>query len=145
MLFAKINQKDSEKVYVSVVNAEGATITAGLPVAYVVGATATSMDGANAVIANAAGDYPGFIGIAFKDIPRNGYGLVQTSGAVASMLLSNAGSSITITAGDPLVPAPVGFFSAAPAYANSGFKYVICGLTATVSAASYVSGLIKQV
>jgi hypothetical protein len=59
--------------------------------------------------------------------------------------LSNEGSSITITAGDPLVPAAVGFASAAPTYANSGFKYVINGLTATISAASYITGLIKQV
>lgn len=145
MLFQKINRSDSEKVYVTVTNAEGATITTGLPVAYVVGATATSMDGVNAVIANAAGDMPGFIGVAFKDIPKNGYGLVQISGYVASVLLSNEGSSITVTAGDPLVPAPVGFHSTVPSYAASGFKYVINGSTITVSAASYVSGLIKQV
>jgi len=145
MLFQKVNRDSSEKVYVTVTNAEGATITAGLPVAYAVTAAA-SMDGVNAVIANAAGDYPGFIGVAFKDIPKNGYGLVQISGYVASILLSNEGSSITINVTNPLVPAAVGFASAAPTYANSGFKYILNGsANITVSAASYVSGLIKTV
>jgi len=45
---------------------------------------------------------------------------------------------------DPLVPAPAGVFSAAPTYANSGFKYLVCKTTpAAVSAASYVSALIR--
>lgn len=144
MLIQKVNRTGSEKVYVSVTNMEGATITTGLPVAYVQGA---SMDGSGAVIANSAGDMPGFIGVAFKDIPKNGYGLVQVSGFVQSVLISNVGSSITITVGDPLVPAPVGFFSAAPTYANSGFKWVALASNtpAAVSAASYVSGLIKVI
>jgi len=143
MLFQKVNQKDSEKVYVSVTNAEGATITTGYPVAYALGAG--SVDGSNVVIANATADYPGFIGVAFKDIPRNGYGLVQISGYVASVLVSNAGTSITITVGDPMVPAPVGFYSAAPTYANSGMRWVVPTTSPTVSAASYVSGLIRMV
>lgn len=144
MLFQRVNQKDSEKVFVSVTNSEGATITTGLPVAYALG---NSMDGTQAVIANAAGDYPGFIGVAFRDIPKNGYGLVQISGYVNSVLISNVGTSITINAGDPLVPAPVGFASAAPTYANSGFKWISAAsnVPAAVSAAAYVSGLIKVV
>lgn len=143
MLFPTVNRSDSEKVYVTVTNMEGATITTGLPVAYAMG---TSMDGAGAVIANAAADYPGFMGVAFKDIPKNGYGLVQISGFVNSVLISNVGSSITINVGDPLVPSAAGFFSAAPTYANSGFKWVAAqSVPAAVSAASYVSGLIKVV
>lgn len=144
MLTGLVNRDKDEKVYVTVQNMEGATITTGLPVAYVQG---NSMDGAGAVIANAAADYPGFAGVAFKDIPRNGYGLIQISGFVASVLISNVGSSITINVGDPLVPAPVGFFSAAPTYANSGFKWVSAAsnVPAAVSAAAYVSGLIKTI
>lgn len=144
MLFQKVNQRDSEKIFVAVTNSEGATITTGLPVAYVLG---NSMDGTQAVIANASGDFPGFIGVAFKDIPRNGYGLVQISGFVNSVLISNVGTSITINAGDPLVPAPVGFASAAPTYANSGFKWISAAsnVPAAISAAAYVSGLIKVV
>lgn len=144
MLTQQINKENSEKVYVTVTNMEGATITTGLPVAYVLG---NSMDGSGVVIANAAGDYPGFMGVAFRDIPRNGYGLVQISGYVQSVLISNVGSSITINATDPLVPGPVGFFSGAPTYANSGFKWVqaASNVPAAVSAAAYVSGLIKVV
>jgi len=145
MLFQKINKSDSEKVYVTVTNVEGATITTGYPVAYALGAN--SMDGNAAVIANAPADYPGFIGVAFRDIPRNGYGLVQISGFVQSVLISNTGTSVTINAGDPLVPAPAGFFSASPTYANSGFKWVIAAsnVPPTVSAVAYVSGLIKVI
>lgn len=144
MLFQKVNQKDSEKVYVSITNAQGATITTGYAVAY---ASCVSMEGTSAVIADASGDYPYFLGVAFKDIPRNGYGLVQIAGLVASVLISAVGTSLTINSGDPLVPAPVGFFSAAPTYANSGFRFVtaLSNTPAAVSAAGYVSGLIKMV
>lgn len=146
MLFQKVNKSDSEKVYVTVTNAEGATITTGYPVAYALGAG--SADGSNAVIANATADFPGFIGVAFRDIPRNGYGLVQVSGYVASVLISNVGTSITINVGDPLVPSPAGFFSAAPTYANAGFKWIAAATVPTgsvVSAVAYVTGLIKVI
>lgn len=143
MIFQQLNRTDSENVFVSVYNVEGATITLGLPVAYQVGA---STDGVNAVIANAAADYPGFIGIAKKTIPANDYGLVQVGGFVASILLSNAGTSITINAGDPLVASPAGMFSGAPTYANSGFRFVIASnVPVAVSAAAYASGLLKLV
>lgn len=142
MLLQRVNKKDQEKIFISVKGVEGATITAGLPVAF---AVATSNDGINAVIANASGDMPGFIGIAVADIANNDYGLVQVFGFVNSVLLSNVGSSITINAGDPLVPGPAGMFSAAPAYANSGFKYVIASnVPVAMSAAAYASGLIKM-
>ncbi len=142
MFFQQLNRKDADNVYVSVYNVEGATITTGRAVALAVGA---SNDGVNAVIANAAADYPGFIGIAQKDIPANDYGLIQVSGFVNSVLISNVGSSITINAGDPLVPAPGGMFSAAPTYANSGFTWLFASnVPVAVSASGYVSGLIKM-
>lgn len=125
-------------------NVEGATITTGLPVALVLGA---SNDGLNAVIANAAGDYPGFIGIALNDIPNNEFGRIQGGGFVNSVLISNVGTSITINVGDPLVPAAGGMFSAAPTYANSGFKWVhvASNVPATISGPAYVSGIIRMV
>lgn len=142
MQIAHVNRDSSERVYVYVKNVEGATITTGLPVAYALGAA--SNDGVNAVVANAAGDYPGFIGIALNDIPNNEYGRIQFAGYVNSILVSNVGTSITINAGDPLVPGPAGMFSGAPTYANSGFKWVVAnGVPAAVSAAAYVSGLIR--
>jgi predicted regulator of Ras-like GTPase activity (Roadblock/LC7/MglB family) len=138
-----VNKDLSEKVYIGVKNVEGATMTTGLPVAYVLG---TSNDGVNAVIANAAADYPGFIGVAVRDIANNDYGQVQISGFVNSILISNVGSSITINAGDPLVAAAGGFFSAAPTYANSGFRWIAASnVPVAVSAASYASGIIRMV
>lgn len=143
MQIQDVNKDLSEKVYIGIKNVEGATMTVGLPVAYVLG---TSNDGVNAVIANAAGDYPGFIGVVVKNIANNDYGQVQISGFVNSILLSNVGSSITINAGDPLVPAAAGFFSAAPTYANSGFRWIAASnVPVAVSAAAYASGLIRMI
>lgn len=138
MLFKRLNRDGAENVFRSVLNVEGATMTLGLPASLV----NTSTDGVSAVIANAAGDFPGFIGIAVKDIANNDYGLVQINGLVNSILLSAAGTSITIAVNSPLVPAPAGAYSAAPTWANSGFKGLVALDTATVSAASYVRGLI---
>lgn len=140
MQFAKLNRTDAENVYRTVKNVEGATITTGLPVSLV----NTSTDGVSAVIANAAADFTGFIGVATQDIANNDYGRIQIGGFVNSVLISNVGTSITINANDPLVPAPLGFFSGAPTYANSGFKYLFASnLPVAVSASAYVSGLIK--
>lgn len=142
MQIQTVNRSTPERVYMSIKNVEGATITTGLPVAYALGAA--SNDGLNAVIANAAADYPGFIGIALNDIPNNEYGRIQIAGFVNSVLISNVGTSITINAGDPLVAAPGGMFSGAPTYANSGFKWVQANnVPVAISAAAYVSGLIR--
>lgn len=144
MQIQTINRDNSEKVFVTAKNVEGATISAGLPVARALG---VSNDGVNSVIANAAADYPGFIGVAVADIPNNEYGRIQVSGFVNSVLLSNVGTSVTINVGDPLVPAAGGFFSGAPTYANSGFKWLVAAsnVPAAVSAASYVSALIRLI
>lgn len=143
MIIQRVNQSQSEKVFVSVLNIEGATLTTGWPVAYHI---LNSQDGVNAQLANAAADYVSFIGVASKDIPNNQYGLVQICGYADSVLLSNVGSSITVNAGDPLVPAPAGFFSGAPTYANSGFKFVFASnVPAAISASAYASGLMKLI
>jgi len=143
-MFKKLNREGAENVFRTVLNVQGATITTGRAVS--IKPTTASCDGISAVIADAAGDMPGFIGIATQDIPNNDYGLVQTSGFVQSMLISNEGSSITINGGDPLVPAAAGMASAAPTYANGGFHYVIAAsnVPTAISAAAYVSGLIKM-
>lgn len=148
MQFSKLNREGSERVFRTVLNVEGATITTGNAVS--LKPTAASLDGVNAVIANAAGDMLGFAGIAVRDIPNNDYGLIQTNGLVNSVLLSNAGTSITITAGDLVIPGPAGFYSFNPAVIYSGngahlynFRHVISVDSATVSAAGYVRGLIN--
>lgn len=142
MQFKKLNRDGAENVFRTVLNVQGATITTGHPVSLV----NTSTDGVTAVLADAAADFTGFAGVAYKDIPNNDYGLVQISGFVNSVLLSNVGSSLTINAGDPLVPGPLGFFSAAPTYANSGFKFLFASNVPTaVSVAAYASGLFKGI
>jgi len=141
MQVGTVNRSKSEKVFISVKNVEGATMTVGLPIGYALGA---SNDGVKAVIANGSADMPGFLGVATKDIPNNEYGQVQIAGWVASILLSNAGTSITINVGDPLVPGPSGFFSAAPTYANSGFKWLAAqNVPVALSASAYASGLLR--
>ena len=142
MQIGTVNRDKPEKVFISVKNVEGATITVGLPVGYALGAA--SNNGVNAVICDAAGDKPGFLGVATSDIPNNEYGQIQIAGYVNSILISNVGTSITINAGDPLVPSAAGFFSAAPTYANSGFKWLQAqGVPVAISAAGYASGLLR--
>jgi hypothetical protein len=140
MLF-KMGAYGDERGYMSIKNVSGSTITTGLGVA--IATLAASFDGTQAVIANATTG-SGFIGIAYKDIPANVVANMQMYGAVGSVLISNVGSSLTINNGDPLVPAGGGFFSGAPTYANSGFKYIIASsVPGGVSAQGYVSGYIR--
>lgn len=142
MQLPRVNRDQAENVYRVVKNVEGATITTGLPVSLV----NTSTDGVSAVIANAAADYTGFIGVAVADIANNDFGRVQIGGFIASVLLSNVGTSLTINANDPLVPAPAGFFSAAPIYANGGQRWLFASNTpVAVSGVAYASGLIKVI
>ena len=148
MMFKKLNREGSEQVFRTIYNVQGATITTGYPVS--VKPAAASLDGVNAVIDDAAADHLGFIGFAVKDIANNDYGLVQTNGLVNSVLLSNAGTSITITAGDLIIPGPKGMYSFDPAVIYSGngahlynYKHVVAVDSATVSAAGYIRGLIN--
>jgi len=141
MQFQQLNRDQAENVFRVVKNVEGATITTGLPVSLV----HTSTDGVSGVLANSAADYVGFIGVATNDIANNDYGRVQIGGFIGSVLLSNVGTSLTISLNDPLVPGPLGFFSGAPTYANSGLKGLFASnLPVAVSAGNlYASALIK--
>jgi hypothetical protein len=144
MQISKLNRDGQEKIIITANNVHGATITTGLPVAYAVGA---SNDGASVVGLGAAGaNTPGFLGVALEDIPNNSVGRFQIAGFVNSILLSNFGSSVTVNSGDPLVPAAGGFASAAPTYANSGFRWLFASnVPAVLSTASYASGLIRMI
>jgi hypothetical protein len=139
-----------ERAFLTIKNVEASSITLGYAVAICI-ATTASFDGTNAVMTatGSAASLPGFIGIAVKDIPSNQYGLVQCFGNCASVLLSNVGTSITITSGNPLIPTalPGGLSSAAPTYANGGFNWVIASATPsnTLSQAAplYCSGFVR--
>jgi hypothetical protein len=141
MLIQRVNRSDAEKTFISVRNVGAASLGRG----YGANMVHTSTNGVDVVAAGAGAT--GFVGIATQDIAVNDYGLVQTSGWVASVRISNVGSSITINPNDPLVPAAAGFFSAAPTYVNSGNRWVFASnlpASRVVSAASYVSGLIRM-
>jgi hypothetical protein len=149
MLFKQAALGD-ERAFVTGKNVEATSITTGMGAALRLGTTA-SFDGTQMVraIAGNAGDLPGFLGISVKDIPSNAYGLIQTYGNTASVLLSVTTTSITITAGDPLIPGAVAgtLFSGVPTYAASGFNWVIASNppTGTLSQAAplYCSGFVR--
>jgi hypothetical protein len=150
MLFKQAALGD-ERAFMTVKNVEASSITLGYAVAICV-ATTASFDGTNAVMTatGSAASLPGFIGIATQTIPSNQYGLIQIFGACASVLLSNVATSVTIAAGNPLIPTalPGGLSSGAPTYAASGFNWVIASgpyLSNTLSFAApfYCSGFIR--
>lgn len=145
MQIQQIDRNDPERVQIVVKNVDGSgSITTGLGVALVV--SGASIDGISAVKATAALQ-KGFCGIASKDIPINGFGLVTAWGQVNSILLSHVGTSLTVTAGDTLIPGAVAgtFFSGVTAQAMSTllYKYAVAGSTQTISTAGYVTGIVR--
>lgn len=149
MLFKQSAYGD-ERAFVTFKNVEASSITTGMGVVLRIG-TVASFDGTSSVrsLSTNTGDLPGFLGIAVKDVSSNAYGLAQIYGNTASVLLSNTATSITMTAGDPMVPGVLagGLYSAAPTYAASGFGYVLLSNapTATLSQAAplYASGFVR--
>ncbi len=149
MLIQQLNRTDPERVQIMVKNVDGSgSITTGLGVMF---ATAgVSIDGVSSVKATAAG-IKGFCGVAIQDIGINGFGLVTAWGQVASVQISNVGSSITITAGDTLIPGAVAgtFFSSITAQAMSTllYRYVVAATTVPVDLSnlnqSFVQGVVK--
>jgi hypothetical protein len=139
-----------ERVFMTYKNSSGSSITLGYAVTLAISGTA-SFDGTQTVLAvsTTAVNLPGFLGVSAATIPNTSYGLIQIYGNIASVLVSNMGTSITLTAGDPLIPSAVAgaLFSAAPTYAASGFNWVICSNppTNTLSQAAplYVSGFAR--
>lgn len=148
MQIQAVDRSDPEKVFITVNNVSGNTITTGMAVAFAYG---NSFDGISAVLpaSGTAANLPGFCGIAVSDIANNGYGRVQSYGVNGSIMLSNVATSITINAGDPLIPSALGgaLTSTAPTYANSGLRYVIASSvpsnTLSQAAPLYCAGFIR--
>lgn len=139
------NRTVPERIKIVVKNVDGGgSITTGLGAALV--QSGASIDGISAVRGLAA-NQKGFCGIAQQDIPINGYGLVTAWGHVASVLLSHEGSSITVTAGDTLKMNTVaGVFASSvtdQAISTLLYRYVYAASTNTISAAAYVSGIVR--
>lgn len=149
MLIQQLNRTDAEKVQIMVKNVDGSgSITTGYGVMF---ATAgASIDGISSTKLTGAA-VKGFVGVATQDIAINGFGLATAWGFVNSVQLSNVGSSITITAGDTLIPGAVAgtFFSSVTAQAMSTllYKYVVAATTVPTDlsnlANSFVSGIVR--
>lgn len=153
MQFLRLSRTTPDRAVLPVTNVDARSLTQGWPVAFRLGTNA-SLNFNNAVLAlsGTAADLPGFMGVADQDIATNAVGRIVSWGYAKSVYISQTGTSITITNGDPLVPGAAGFFSLAPTYAASGFKYVICsnmattGVLGTLSNAvnvQWVSGFVK--
>lgn len=141
----QVNRQDGEQVRIAFKNVDGGgSITTGMGVAIVT--TAASFDGASAVRRTAALQKT-FAGVATADVAINGFGKAVVWGYAASVLISNVGSSITVTAGDVLKPGAVAgtFFSslADEALSTLAYRYVVAGATQTISAQAWVSGFVR--
>ena len=146
MQFAKLNRTAPEQIFMPVTNVDARSLTQGWPVALRLG-TAASLNFNNAVLAlsGTAADLPGFLGVADMDIATNAVGRVVIWGYAKSVYLSSIASSLTINNGDPLVPGAGGFFSLAPTYAASGFKYVIASNVPIGTLASSLSAAVNTI
>lgn len=156
MLVQQLVRTDPEKVLINVQNVDASSLTTGFAVALNVGdaAAVVSTDGIQALLLGTnANVQPAFIGVAYKDIAANAYGLVQCWGYAASVALSGVGTSLTIGvltgATNTLLQlgARAGtLFSTLKPEAISTYcgKYIINALTTGVSAnPAYTSGFVR--
>lgn len=140
----QINRTDPESIRVAFKAVDGgSSITTGYGVRLVT--TAASFDGISAVQSTAA-DIKNFFGIVAKDVPINGFGKATVYGYAASIVISNVGTSITVTAGDVLKPGAVAgtWFSSLTDAAMTTVlnKYIVNGATQTISAQVWTSGFV---
>lgn len=139
-----INRNDADFIRVAFKNVDGGgSITTGYGVKLVT--TAASFDGFSANQLTAA-DIKNFHGISKYDVPINGFGKATIFGYAASIVISNVGSSITVTAGDVLKVGGVSgtWFSSLTDAAMTTVlnKYAVNGQTQTISALSWVMGFV---
>ncbi len=108
---------------------------------------AASFDGISSV-QNTAAAIRDFYGVVAKDTPINGFGKAVAYGYAASIVLSNVGTSITITAGNVLIPGAVAgtWFSSITDAAMTTIlnKYPTAGSTVTISALGWTNGFVRS-
>ncbi len=146
MDFQQINRNDPESIRVAFKNVDGGgSITTGYGVRLVM--SAASFDGLSAVQSTAAA-IRDFWGVVAKDTPINGFGKATAYGYAASIVLSNVGTSITVTAGNVLIPGAVAgtWFSSITDAAMTTIlnKYPTAGQTVTISALAWTSGIVRS-
>jgi len=143
MQLQQINRDNAEKIFMSIKNVSGDTISGNYAVC--LACTGNSVDGLSAV-APVNTSFAGWVGIADKDIADAGYGRSQIFGYRDSVLLSHEGSSVTVTIGDclHLVTGQFGLnTSTVQALSTMLSRTVICAATTTISAAAYCKGIIR--
>jgi len=124
-----LNREDSDKVFIAFRNVDGGgSITANANVCIAV--DGNSVNGNNATHP-AAVSLKSWIGIADATVAINGYGRSQALGYRDSVKISNETTSITITAGDALIPI-AGSVGLSSGGFNNG-KYGIIAETLTLS------------
>lgn len=142
----QINRTDPEAVRVAFKNVDGGgSITTGWGVALVM--AAASFDGVSCTKATGS-THRTFFGISQKDAPINGYGKAVVWGYAQSIAISNVGTSITVTAGDLLVPGAVAGTYFSGGLTDQGlstmlYRYALAGTTNTISALAWVSGFVR--
>lgn len=139
-----INRNDPESIRVAFKAVDGgSSITTGYGIGLVT--SAASFDGISSVQSTAA-NIKNFYGIVARDVPINGFGKATVYGYAASVVISNVGTSITVTAGDTLKPGAVAgtFFSSLTDAAMTTVlnKYIVSGQTSAISALAWVSGFV---
>lgn len=139
-----INRNDPESIRVAFKAVDGgSSITTGYGIGLVT--SAVSFDGISSVQSTAA-NIKNFYGIVARDVPINGFGKATVYGYAASVVISNVGTSITVTAGDTLKPGAVAgtFFSSLTDAAMTTVlnKYIVSGQTSAISALAWVSGFV---
>jgi hypothetical protein len=139
-----INRNDVDYIRVAFKNVDGGgSITTGYGIRII--DSAASFDGLSAVQSTAAA-IKNFNGIVVRDTPINGFGKATVWGYAASIVLSNVGTSITVTAGNTLIPGAVAgtFFSSVTDAAMTTLlnKYTVAGQTVTISALAWTNGFV---
>lgn len=140
----QLNRTDPESIKVAFKAVDGGgSITTGFGIRIVT--TAASFDGVSSIQSTAAA-IKSFYGVVAKDVAINGFGKATVFGYAASVVISNVGTSITVTAGDTLIPGAVAgtFFSSVTDAAMTTVlnKYILAGATNTISALAWVTGFV---
>ena len=137
--------RTAEVINVTIHNTDGAgSVTLGRPTCY-------NLDGASITLGTdvmfpAAARQKAFAGIAIETIAINAWGRSRQWGQVASCLISNEGTSITINAADAMITInSAGMSSVDGATADwLNSKYVIATQTLAVSAVVYFDNAVVR-
>ena len=153
MLIQQISRTTPERIFVSVRNASGDTMTTGFGVCLAVGNedVAASADGIDAVLFTASAELrPSFIGVSKGDIADGEYGPVLAWGLADSIALSQeADVTVGLLAGASLLQAgaQAGTFTSAlapEAISTYMGKYVVNGSTqSTNGGINYTKGFVR--